>query len=711
MFERKVPFVKARQITECGLACVNMILRYYKSYETMEDLRKYLEIGRDGSSIRQLKELLISLHFESKVYRAGVNRLKDFKEPIIIYWENNHFVVLEKITEKFAYIVDPSCGRVKVFMEDFKESYSGFVLDSVPKEGFVPKKKSSNLWKVLIGTVKMNRGLFLKIFFGSIIIYIFTLGMPILIQNLIDTVSENVSSYSFNKYLLFMLFFCTLYTGIQYIKDRKVIDLQLVLDKHLGSSLFGKILKVPYKFFDLRNTADIMYTLNSTLVIRDILASELINGIINCGAIIFILYYMFTKSLALTAITFVLFLINVVITIFTKPKILEFNKYLISEEVKVQDIQMESIRAMLQVKMMGIEDAIYEKWEEKFGRYQHKYKYKEKLRVNLKALNFFIEELSPLLILNLGIFLNVKSQLTIGVVIAFYSLTKTFFALSSSIFNTWYNLINSNIYLERINDVVVNEDEVTGDKEVAIDGSLEVKNICFSYYRESKNVIKNVSFKVNKGERIAIVGKSGSGKSTLAKILIGLYEPTDGDVFYDGINVREIDKKYLRKQIGMVPQDVSLFNKSIYDNIAMDRKDVTYEQVIKACKIAQIYDEIDSMPMKFNTYVSESGGNLSGGQRQRIALARAVVNNPKILLLDEATSSLDNINEKNVSDYFKSIGCTTLVIAHRLSTVKDADCIIVMNDGEIVEAGTHNELLDKKGQYYKLYNTDSMSNN
>ena len=580
MFKRRVPFVKARQITECGLGCVAMILRYYKSYETMEDLRKYLEIGRDGSSIRQLKELFISLNFESKVYKAGINRLKDFKEPIIIYWEDNHFVVLEKITEEYAYIVDPACGRVKLFMEDFRESYSDFVLASTPNEDFVPKKKSTNLWKVLIDTVKMNKVLFSKIFLGSIIIYIFTLGMPILIQNLIDTVSENVSDYSFDKYLLFMIFFCTLYTIIQYIKDRKVIDLQLVLDKHLGSTLFGKVLKVPYKFFDLRNTADIMYTLNSTLVIRDILASELINGIINCGAIVFILYYMFSKSLLLTAITFILFLINVVITIFTKPKILEYNKYLISEEVKVQDIQMESIRAMLQVKMMGIEEAIYEKWEERFGRYQYKYKYKEELRVKLKALNFFIEELSPLLILNLGIFLNVKSQITIGIVIAFYSLTKTFFSLSSSIFNTWYNLINSNIYLERINDVIVNENEVTGDKEVNINGILEVKNICFSYYRDSKDVIKNVSFRVNKGERIAIVGKSGSGKSTLAKILIGLYEPTSGDVFYDGVNVSEIDKKYLRKQIGMVPQDVSLFNKSIYDNITMDRKDVTEGQVI-----------------------------------------------------------------------------------------------------------------------------------
>lgn len=233
-----------------------------------------------------------------------------------------------------------------------------------------------------------------------------------------------------------------------------------------------------------------------------------------------------------------------------------------------------------------------------------------------------------------------------------------------------------------------------------------MQNVEFSYYRNSKRVINNISLDIKSGSKIAIVGMSGSAKSTLAKIIIGLYDITSGKIYYDGLDSELLEKKYLRKQIGIVSQDITLFNKSIYENITMDRADITEEEVIKACKIAHIYDEINEMSMKLDTYINENSTNLSGGQRQRIALARAIVNKPKILLLDEATSSLDNINEKKVSEHFKNAGCTTIVIAHRLSTIKDSDKIIVLKNGEIVEEGIHSSLIELKGEYYNLYNSE-----
>ena len=208
---------------------------------------------------------------------------------------------------------------------------------------------------------------------------------------------------------------------------------------------------------------------------------------------------------------------------------------------------------------------------------------------------------------------------------------------------------------------------------------------------------------IKQGQKVAIVGSSGSGKSTLSKILLGLYEPTSGEILYDGINFKELNKQNVRRQLGVVPQDISLFNKSIYENIKMNKPDVTLEDVKKAAQIAQIADEIEAMPMGYYTLVSDMGLNLSGGQRQRIALARAILNNPQIIILDEATSSLDSVNEKKVSNYFKDIGCTRIVIAHRLSTIIDSDVIYVMDKGKIIESGTHKELMILNGSYANLY--------
>ncbi|NOV82731.1 ABC-type bacteriocin/lantibiotic exporter with double-glycine peptidase domain [Clostridium saccharobutylicum] len=230
-----------------------------------------------------------------------------------------------------------------------------------------------------------------------------------------------------------------------------------------------------------------------------------------------------------------------------------------------------------------------------------------------------------------------------------------------------------------------------------------MENVSFAYSSKSEKVIKNVSLNIERGQKVAIVGKSGSGKSTLAKLLVGLYSPTGGDILFDKIPLNKLDKKYLRRQLGIVPQDVSLFNKSIYENISMGRNDIDMDKIKKACEITQIAEEIESMPMGYHTIISEMGMNLSGGQRQRIVLARAILNEPKILILDEATSSLDYINEKQVSDYFKNIGCTRIVIAHRLSTIIDSDMIIVLDNGEILDYGSHMELLKRKGQYFKLY--------
>jgi ABC-type bacteriocin/lantibiotic exporter with double-glycine peptidase domain len=710
---KKVPYVEQLSITECGLCCVAMILRYHKSYESLHDLRLLLDTGRDGSSITQLVNLLHKLNFKTKTYKAQTEGLAHINLPGIIFWEDSHFVILEKINKDYATIVDPASGRVKLKIADFKKSYSDYIIAALPEETFVRRKKESSIWKKYIYVLIKNKPLFYQIILFSVLSYISTLFMPIIVQNLIDQTLNDVGLSNLKPYFFLIIIAAILFMFIDFFKNRQLIKLRINIDKDISTELFDHLLKLPFKYFDIRNKADILSSLNSTTIIRETLARQLITGLINIGAIIFIVIYMCYQSLIMSIILLVLFIVNTSILLITKPYFIDFNKYLVFQQNKYQSVQIESIYSILGIKMSAIESDVKQRWTTRFKEYLDKFKYKEEFSNYLNSLMNFTQVVSPLIILITGIYLVTINYLTIGQTIALYSLSSTFFSLSSSVFDTWMSYLNSAAYLERIGDVISSPKEEDAQEKTKLNllGNIKFEDVCFSYSKNSNMVIKNISLDIREGQKVAIVGKSGSGKSTLAKLLVGLYQPTNGSIYYDNINMKEINTSHARRQMGIVPQEVSLFNKNILENIRMDREDITLEQVIIAAKIAQIHDEINAMPLKYNTIISEMGVNLSGGQRQRIALARAIVNNPKIIVLDEATSSLDNNNETEVSNYFSKIGCTRIVIAHRLPTIIDADLIIVMDDGLIAEQGTHGELLNNKSYYYNLYQKELFNSN
>lgn len=283
-----------------------------------------------------------------------------------------------------------------------------------------------------------------------------------------------------------------------------------------------------------------------------------------------------------------------------------------------------------------------------------------------------------------------------------------FFGYASSFFQVWNSFWIASNTIERLKDItdVPEENNNIGKEEPNLTGSIELENVSFSYTSNEEDlVLSNISLSIQSGQKIAIVGESGSGKSTLAKLLIGLYEPTKGALYYDGKSISNINKKSLRKQMAIVPQEIQLLNKSIFENITMGNLQASIEDVKKAAEIARISDTIESLPMKYNTLVSDMGMNFSGGQRQRIALAKSILNNQKVVVLDEATSSLDSLNEVKIANYFKEIGSTSIVIAHRLSTIMNSDVIFVLESGKIIERGTHEELINFKGRYYELYSS------
>lgn len=702
---KKVPYVEQLQQTECGLCCIAMLLRYYGSYETLNEIRDCLEVGRDGARISQLNNLLKTLGFSTHVYKTKIEGLSLVTLPAILFWKGDHFVVLEKITEKDAWVIDPAYGRKKLSRAEVEEQFSNYVLTAEPTASFAPAKKKESVWKRYFSNILEKKKLFTGIFLLSLVVYTVTLAIPMLVEYLIDEVVINNNTGAFYPLLGGILAIVVAMVILLYFRGRGLLTFQAFLDKSLLGRTFKHLLGVPYKFFDVRSNGDILVRLNSLYILRDLLSEELIQGVLTFGSLIFIVVYMAGKSLQLTGLALGLFTLTGAVVLLFKPHIAEANQYEIIETSKLQAFQVEVVYSILGIKTAGIEENIYEKWERKFKNYQDKYIAKGRI-INVHNTFMSIQgSIFPLLILFFGISRYFAAEMTLGGVIAVYTLSNMFFSRSISLFYSWNNYVLATSYLERLRDITDYELEKSPDSPVSlrVTGDLRLENVSFSYTKHSQEVLKEVSLQIEQGKKIAIVGESGSGKSTLCKVLLGLYMPTRGKIYYNGIDLETLEKKDLRRQMGIVPQDVFLFNNTILKNIKMNKDDVQLEDIKEAARRAQIAQEIEQMPMGYYTLVSEMGMNLSGGQRQRIALARALINNPRLIILDEATSSLDAINESKVSEYFKTINCTRVVIAHRLSTIIDSDIIFVLDNGRLVESGTHEELMERGGMYFNLY--------
>lgn len=707
--KRGVPYVEISQQTECGLGCICMLLRYYHRYITMTELREHSDVGRDGSSLRQISTLMKEYDLNVKVYQNSVDNLIKIPAPTILFWENSHYVILDKVKHGHYYIADPALGYRRLNYEEMRNSYSNIFIVATPNENFKKEKSNyKNSCEFFLPVFSKQKALYFKIAILSLLMYVSTLVVPIFIQDIIDSVKDGrIENFNVINILLLFSTISLVYLGVFWLRGRNILNLRVSVEQKLNEKLYHHLLLLPFKFFEIRGKGNIIYNLNNTATIRELLTNQLITGIIDCGAVIFITFYMFIKSPILCSIAILLFIVNIIILKISYPYLLQNNKALILEQSRTQATQMEAVYSILGIKMTSLEDITFCLWREIFQKYLHTYTKKENYNLKINAFLSFLIYVSPIMILCGGIILTKIGRMTIGEAIAFYTLSGNFYALAHSVFNAWTSFMNSKAIFERLSDIFLEKPENINlegySKE--LEGNVELRNVSFKYTKSSEYVLKDINIKIPKGKKVSIVGKSGDGKSTLAKLLVGLYEPTKGGIFYDSVSLKDWNKQMLRKQIGIVPQDVTLFNKTIYENIVVDKNEqITMEKVRAVCAEAEILDEIESMPMTFNTIVSEMGMNLSGGQRQRIMLARALLNSPKFLILDEATSSLDNINQKEISKRLSHLKCSQVVIAHRLSTICDSDIIYVIDKGEIVESGNHEELLENKSVYYELYN-------
>ncbi|HLR68402.1 peptidase domain-containing ABC transporter [Virgibacillus alimentarius] len=710
--DKKVPFVEQQEQSDCGLCCLAMVSRYYGKHLTLLDIQELYQNGRNGISLQALKEIAGNIGLDVKVYNAPSEKLFQCHLPAIIHWKGHHFVVLEKVSKKGYTIVDPSQGRITIEPEEFKEFFSGLIMCLKPSKLF-SKKKEKNLWIPYLKLLSSKRKLVLYLLCFSILLQVLLLSTPILTNYTIDSIIIPGDFELINVLIAIMTILVVFQVLFTFLRARLVVVLRNHLDLEMMTKFMSHLLYLPYGFFQRRSFGDLMFRANSNIMIRQTLSNQALAGVLDSTLLVVFTFYLFYQSpfltIMITAIGMLYFLMIFVAT----KRLHQITKEELSKRTKVQWHQSEMIYGILGVKMAGLEANMFQTWETYYLEQLEAIKKKDYYAANLETLIFAIRTTAPFLVLGVGTIQVLNNSMSLGSMVAFFTLTVTYFTMLGSLATSFSEFSKMKAYIERVVDILERPEEKNGERRIErLKGNITVENLSFSYNEnpEEELFLENIKLDIEAGEKIAIVGKSGSGKTTVANLLIGLYEPIKGEVYFDDIPLSEIDKSTLRKKVGVVPQDIHFFNRSVMENITMYSPSAQLEDVKEAAKLAKIHDDISSLPMGYNTMISEFGTNFSGGQKQRIALARALINKPSILLLDEATSSLDTIVEKEIDEILSDLDCTRIVIAHRLSTVKNADKIFVLDNGKIVEIGTHNDLLRKQGYYYELiFNYDEKS--
>ncbi|WP_257349960.1 peptidase domain-containing ABC transporter [Pseudalkalibacillus decolorationis] len=697
----RVPFIEQMEQSECGLCCLAMILSYFKSEYTLWELRNDWGGGREGINLLIIKKIAESLELQTSAQRVHPKHLDEIQLPAILHWQGDHFVVLERVRNNKMFILDPAAGRRVILLEEMDNNTPLVCLSMKPTES-LQRRKVKKVWKEYLKFLWEEPRLVVSIIIFSLFVQLLAVATPMLVQFIVDKVivAEN------HSYLKLLSIPIILLVVIQFVfsllRTRTLVKLQNRLDWNLMTKFFNRLLKLPFHFFQLRTSGDLILRANSNMIIREILSTRTVTMLLDGGLVLSFLAYMLYNSVYLTLYVVGIAIIQVVLMAISNIYMSRLSQEEILRQTKASSYLAEVLRGILVVKSEGVETSAYKHWSNLFL---------EQIKASRKRGFFssYIESTmqalrvaAPLMVLLMGTKEVMSENMTLGAMLGFYTLAISFFTPLTSLVTTSSQMVLMGTYFRRILDILeadLEQEDQTVIEPPLLRGRIELKNISFRYNRYGSSVIKNVSTEIEPGQFVAIVGATGSGKSTLASLLIGLYQPTKGQVLFDGQDISNLDKSKFRQQIGVVTQQIHLFNASIFQNIAFHNSNINEEEVIRAAKLAEIHDDILQLPMQYRTILSEEGSNFSGGQRQRVALARSLAHRPVILLLDEASSALDTVTEERIHNHLQDLECTRIVIAHRLSTVKNADKILVVDDGEIVESGTHSELL-QSGRIY-----------
>ena len=706
----KVPQIMQMEALECGAASLAMVCAYYGLWKPLEEVRRDCGVSRDGSNALNVVKAARSYGFEAKGYRFEPEQLRaEATFPCIVHWNFNHFVVCRGFKKGKVYLNDPAKGEYSVSLEDFDRAFTGICLCFEPGEGFEPGGAPASIASFARERLRGSKTALLFVGITSAIVSVMGMLNPTLSQVFTD---ELLTHDNPEWYVPFMCVFAAVAVITAVISALNAIFLLKVegkMDVVSSTSFVWKILRMPMEFFSQRMTGDIVTRATSNASVAQSMVGLLAPLVINFAMLIVYLVVMVSYSPLLATIGVASTALNIVMARIISKKRVNITRVQMRDQANLVGCTMAGINMVETLKASGAEGGFFRRW----AGYQaaantQAVKY-ARLNQYLGLVPSLISSLANAAVLMVGVLLVVRGEFTAGMVLAFQGFLSQFAAPAQSLIGTMQSFQEMRTDMERIQDVMNYDDdpallapELKEGQGEKLRGGVDMDHVSFGYSPLAAPLIEDFSIHVEPGHSVAFVGGSGCGKSTLAKLIAGLYQPWSGEVSFDGTPLLQVPREVLAGSVAVVDQDIVLFNDTVANNIRLWDASIEDYEVILAARDAGIHDVIVSRDGGYDHRLLEGGRDLSGGQRQRLEIARALAQDPTVLILDEATSALDAKTEGEVMHAIRKRGVTCVIVAHRLSAIRDCDEIIVLDKGHVVERGTHEELYAAGGVYTRL---------
>lgn len=706
---RRPPVLLQMSTTECGAACLAMVLSYFGRATTVSECHDLCGAGRDGATAQSLARAARSLGLRTRAFRAEPEALRSLPLPAILHVSFNHFVVLERLDRRYATVIDPTGGRYRVDLEDLDEDMTGVVLTFERTPDFVPRKSGRSLaWGERALAAMRGQGVarsLAQILVASLLQHGAGLCLPAFAVVLFDRLIPRGEALAVHTAILGLALLVLSQVVLQGLRGAVLAYAQSRLDANLMIGFFRHLLSLPLRYFEERTSGDLLMRIAGNTAVRDLLGQHLLAGLLDALFVAGYFALLFALSPAMGGVALLAAAAQVALLWVSHRATTSLIYHELAAQAASQGYLIEALRGVRTLKASGAEGRAIEHWSGLFLRAASVTLRRGQRAAAVDAALLGVRLLAPLSLLWVGAGLVMAGKLSIGGVWGLTAVAASALGPLASLVSSAQRLQLARGEIGRIAEALSAEPEQHG-REVhaapALSGAIELRGVSFRYSPTAPEVLSGISCHIEPGAKVALVGRTGSGKSTLLSLLLGLHEATAGEIRYDGQPLSSLRYDGVRRQIGVVTQEVFLFAGSIRDNIAFGDPTLSPAEVERAARTAALHDDIVRMPMGYETLVGEGGIALSGGQRQRLAFARALASRPSILMLDEATSQLDATTEAEITRALEQVRLTRIVVAHRLSTVLDAQLILVLDEGHVVERGTHETLMHAGGVYAAL---------
>ena len=725
----KVPVVMQMEATECGAASLAMVLAYFGRWLPLEQVRLDCGVGRDGSNAGNLLKAARTYGLKAQGYRCSLDGVKKMSFPLIVHWNFNHFVVLCGFKKEQAVLCDPGRGRVTVSMKEFDEAFTGIALTFEKSEAFTPGGRPRSILVFVRSRLHSALGPFLFVAAITFLIAVAGMAAPVFSRIFMDEILSGKNAAWLTPFLAALGALFLFQTAVSLLQTVCLLKIRGKLAVSANSGFMWHVLRLPIEFFSQRYAGDIAQRQQSNEGIAETLIAHLAPMALNLAMLFFYFFVMLQYSPLLTVIGLFTAVLNLAVTQYVSGKRINLARAQMRDAGKLAATALSGIEMIETIKASGAENGFFERWSGLNASVNSAEVGFAKLGSTLGILPTLLTGLANLTVILLGAALIMKGRFTVGMLLAFQGFLSAFMSPVDALLTVGQKFQEMRTSMERVEDVMnypadveYDEESETETKEAdgqdhkeaakglpsfeKLRGRLELRDITFGYSCLAPPLIRDFSLTLPPGGTVALVGSSGCGKSTLAKLMSGLYQPWGGEIRYDGKLRSEIPRMVFTGSLAVVDQDVILFEDSITENIRIWDKSIEDFEIIMAARDAQIHEDIMSREGGYGVIVRENGKNFSGGQCQRLEIARVLAQDPTIVILDEATSALDARTEFEVIHSIRERGITCVIVAHRLSTIRDCDEIIVLEDGCVVERGTHEELYAKGGAYSRLISTE-----